>query len=559
MKKKKNIHIKWLIFCLSFIVMGIFPISLLIYSKYRDQKQIIAVYKSNQNKLFEKIQKTIDLNYNRIFSDLEFLAQSCFLNKFLSTNSDLETLKSNWQLFSKTSGLYDQIRYIDKTGQEVIRVNYNKGTPVSVQNEFLQNKSDRYYFSMLKDLPAYTIVISPCDLNIENKEIETPIKPMIRFSLPLYDDSNNFIGAIILNYFGQILINDINSEILIDTELYILNQNKYILSGPKENQLWGFMYTDKKDYTFDKLFDVNSQLFLNSKGELFNFRNKLLRSEKIDFKSSYPKLHIIENSYSLHFMEPWWQIITIGFENTKENVYLSIIGQFWIILILYLLISLFLSILVAWQYSRRIEAEKKTTAYQNTMYKIINTLEITSSYKDDDTGNHIKRVCEYSNILSNNLGLSFDQVDLITEFASLHDIGKIGIPDNILKKPAKLTEPEWEIMKKHVLIGYNMIKKMDFHKTAEHIILYHHENWDGSGYINGLKEFQIPIEARIVSLADVYDALRSRRVYKEPFSHESATKIIKSESGKKFDPQIVAIFLEKNIDFLNISIKYSDQ
>ncbi len=146
----------------------------------------------------------------------------------------------------------------------------------------------------------------------------------------------------------------------------------------------------------------------------------------------------------------------------------------------------------------------------------------------------------------------------IKELASLHDIGKIGIPDKILKKPGPLNEEEWDIMRTHVAIGHKILSDLEFDEKADNIALYHHENWDGSGYLNQLEHENIPLEARIVALADVYDALRSTRCYKKEIAHDAAVKIIKNESGKKFDPYLVTIFLKYQKEFMKISIKLAD-
>ncbi|MGL5099567.1 MAG: HD domain-containing phosphohydrolase, partial [Fusobacteriaceae bacterium] len=187
---------------------------------------------------------------------------------------------------------------------------------------------------------------------------------------------------------------------------------------------------------------------------------------------------------------------------------------------------------------------------------MITSLEIASSYNDDGTGQHIVRVAKYAELLGKRLNLSSSMVKDIAQYASLHDIGKIGIPDSILRKPGKLTPEEIVTMREHSNIGYKLVKNSGLGKTAENLVRFHHERWDGKGYPVGLKGVKIPIEARIVALADVYDALRQKRSYKEPYTHEEAVQIITSDSEVFFDPEIVEIFLKHNKEFEEIYNNY---
>lgn len=187
---------------------------------------------------------------------------------------------------------------------------------------------------------------------------------------------------------------------------------------------------------------------------------------------------------------------------------------------------------------------------------LVESFEAANEFNDEDTGNHILRVNLYSKFLAEKLKCHKKFINEIGEYASLHDIGKIGIPDSILKKPGKLSPYEFEEMKKHVLFGKKLVDKMQLGPIAQNIALYHHERWNGKGYYYGLKNEEIPLEARIVALTDVYDALRQKRVYKNGFSHEEAIEIIKKERGQHFDPTLVDIFLKFNEEFNKIFIEH---
>ena len=164
--------------------------------------------------------------------------------------------------------------------------------------------------------------------------------------------------------------------------------------------------------------------------------------------------------------------------------------------------------------------------------------------RDSDTEGHTRRVVEISLKLARALGISEGELMQIRRGAMLHDIGKIGIPDDILRKPGKLTEEEWDIMRKHPVYAYNMISPIEYLRPALDIPYCHHERWDGTGYPRGLKEKEIPLSARLFSVADVYEALISDRPYRKAWTKEKALEYIRDESGTYFDPNIVEVFLE---------------
>jgi two-component system response regulator RpfG len=179
-------------------------------------------------------------------------------------------------------------------------------------------------------------------------------------------------------------------------------------------------------------------------------------------------------------------------------------------------------------------------------------------YRDEDTGNHILRMAKYSRAIAEYLGLSKADCDEIEYASPMHDIGKIGIPDNILLKPGKLSADEWELMKQHTVIGHGILVDSEsrFIQTGSTIALSHHERYDGTGYPYGLIGEEIPLPARIVAVADVYDALRSTRPYKPAWPREDAISYISKQAGKHFDPACVEAFLKQleHIDEIETSL-----
>ncbi|HHJ13006.1 MAG TPA: HD domain-containing protein [Gammaproteobacteria bacterium] len=166
-------------------------------------------------------------------------------------------------------------------------------------------------------------------------------------------------------------------------------------------------------------------------------------------------------------------------------------------------------------------------------------------YRDEDTGNHVLRMARYSRLIAEQLGLSNADCETIELAAPMHDIGKIGVPDHILRKPGRLTHAEFEIMKQHTVFGYEILKDSpsQYLQTGAVIALNHHERFNGTGYPNRLGGREIPLVARIVSVADAYDALTSERPYKNAWPSEKAVDYIESQRGRFFDPEIVRAFV----------------
>ena len=224
-----------------------------------------------------------------------------------------------------------------------------------------------------------------------------------------------------------------------------------------------------------------------------------------------------------------------------------------------------------------LEAEVARRMAENDLIQqvSIRALAHLAEIRDPETGNHILRTQAYVRLLASALAghprfaetLSPDYIDLLSRSAPLHDIGKVGIPDHILLKPGKLTPEEWVIMQRHAELGANLIKTVqreigtantDFLNYAYQIALSHHERWDGSGYPQGLAGDAIPLSARLMAVADVYDALTSRRVYKLALTHANAIAFMQVERGRHFDPDILDCMLKLTTDFQDIARCFAD-
>lgn len=185
----------------------------------------------------------------------------------------------------------------------------------------------------------------------------------------------------------------------------------------------------------------------------------------------------------------------------------------------------------------------RTIMLEEAIHEGIVMLASAAEQKDDCTGDHIHRILELTHDICSELGLSNEEAFNISSFSMVHDVGKINIPDYILNKQGVLDDSEWEIMKSHTTAGEKILGDKPFYQTAREIARSHHENWDGTGYPDGLKGEKIPFAARVVAVADVFDALVSARPYKDPWPLDKTIDTIIDMSGKKFDPEIVTAFV----------------
>lgn len=206
------------------------------------------------------------------------------------------------------------------------------------------------------------------------------------------------------------------------------------------------------------------------------------------------------------------------------------------------------------------EVKKATAEIQARERETVMRLAKAAEYRDPETGAHILRMANYSYVIARNLGLPEDLQDMILQAAPMHDLGKLGTPDHILLKPGRLTSDEMEIMKRHASDGHEILKgsTSPMLQMAARIALAHHEKYDGSGYPNGIKGADTPLEARIVAVADVFDALTSERPYKKAWEIEKAVDLIKEGSGTHFDPDCVKAFFQDWEAILAIKNQYQD-
>jgi len=207
------------------------------------------------------------------------------------------------------------------------------------------------------------------------------------------------------------------------------------------------------------------------------------------------------------------------------------------------------------------EVKKATAEIRMREREAILRLSLAAEYRDPETGNHLKRMARYSELIARGLGLPESECELVLEAAPMHDIGKVGIPDRILLKPGKLTDDEYMQMQRHAEIGYQILagSGSPLIRTAAIIAYTHHEKWNGSGYPRGMKETEIPLYGRIIAVADVFDALTSIRPYKKSWTIDEATALLRREADAHFDPNCVKALLEQLPEAVAIKQRYQDE
>lgn len=260
----------------------------------------------------------------------------------------------------------------------------------------------------------------------------------------------------------------------------------------------------------------------------------------------HPLEMLVDNAKQAYHMQ---QPVAVDQYKTRE--FTSVADEF----------NLFNSEVIAHQEELSVKNEmllKLNNEIESTLRETVYTMGVIEEQRSKETANHTKRVALYSQLLAQKLGMSEEDVDLITAASPLHDIGKLGVPDNILFKPGGFNPEERKVMENHPRIGFEMLKhsERDILVAAGIIAYQHHERWDGHGYPRGLRGEEIHVYGRIIALADVFDALYSPRVYKEAWNIDRVIDLMKDERGKHFEPALVDIFLDHVDEFVAIYNQY---
>lgn len=558
-----------------------------LYSRFLDIDQQHQISTS-----IESARSLIHRDMEHIASSLSYIQSSLAIQNYVNKGDEVTRNEVAYALYNliDTRRIYDQARLIGANGRELVRVNQEAEGPVIIEDDYLQDKSKRYYFQEGSKTPSGTIYMSPMDLNMEYGSVEYPLSPVIRFSRSLHDKQGEFQGMVLLNYHGAEILSKFETLMAsIPGEAMLVNKLSFWLYNRDHSLEWGNVLGHNQSFA-----SMHPEIW----SEMQQQKSGVLRSGDTTF--TYLTINPFSESSSSALQqgsgdESHWTIIVARNDIKVPTLLTESLPHAYPLLIVYPIV-----LLLIWFWAKASAAQE--LAEQNLLelnqtlenkvqartreLQVIKDITVLSmatlaETRDEETGLHIKRTQlfvkrlaqelqkhpKYSSVLDN------ESVRLIYKSAPLHDIGKVGIPDDILLKPGKLTDDEFEVMKQHPVIGVNAFKESismmetelpgsqapEFLLYAKQIINYHHEKWDGSGYPEGLKGEDIPLPARIMMVADVFDAISCQRVYKRAFGKEETFKIMKQSCGTFFDPDIYQVFENIREEFWDIRNRLSDE
>lgn len=380
---KINSGNKWFTFLIFLIAISILNSVILRYFYVQDVSKANLLLETNELNNIKVQQKIIQTEYEQIISDLFYLSNCNALQNILRNQDEgfLQQIEKDFLIFSQKKKIYDQIRYIDQAGNEIIRINYNNGHPSIVPEQDLQNKANRYYFQETISLDKGELFLSPFDLNIEGEEIEIPLKPMIRFATPVFDQKGEKQGILVLNYLGNIILNRLKTGMEnTPGQIMVLNPEGHWILGLDPDLEWGFMYEDKKDLvlkTYDPVAHTNiykaEQGQFHTKNGLFSFLtiHHFLQPSESGLGKIQPFSHEKATNEAAQY---YWKIVSLVPRDELYKISQYLINSY----IEIYLISLIVSGLLLWfsidQYFKRKSALKKIEEYAtyDTMTDLLN-------------------------------------------------------------------------------------------------------------------------------------------------------------------------------------------
>ena len=457
--------------------------------------------------------------------EVEYFSGLAMLEKAIVSNDYAPLDDVFMQLMRRKSSIM-HIRILNLAGQEIFRVDDRLDAPTRIPNAELQNKSSRYYTKELLETPLDHTYMSPIDLNVEHGVIEKNHRPVLRVAKKIVNhETQEILGALVFNYNLNRLFQIVSASIPDQMDWYLIDENGQFIVNPDTSKLY-CLQLGCSAFHDGQVFNSKNRNYYH--GHLASVVN--IKSEAGVKGTDFQLIVNYKPNYEPELTTPQ-SVLMVLLTNTLWWIVLFITG-----------VVLILCCALYERYQQQFIDTINREKMKSVLESVTQMLERLNENDDPTTGRHVQRVAVYSRLMAEHLALDKQLIADIYQFASLHDIGKISTPDHILKKPGKLDAQEWQVMQQHVENGYQLLHEFNLSPVAENIARFHHERWDGNGYPRRIAGEDIPIEARIVSLVDCFDALRSERPYKKAFSFEKSQVIINELKGSAFDPNLVDLF-----------------
>lgn len=575
-------------------------VGIIIFSSYYSSKKAMLHHASTIMNTISDFALDKSQNYMKIAKDAANLTQQLEAKDVVSSENQSLMIKYFYEQL-QINKQFSSIYYANKNGDFIMLLRLKDG--YLFKHTFKQN-NERISKKVTYDTKLENILSTVTQKDTFDPRERTWFKravdekkliwtnPYVFFTLqtlgittasPIYNDQNIIDGVVGVDIEIKELSNFItNLKISENSKVFMMDQNTNMIAFPKLSTI---QYNkDQQSYTLNSIHTIGDPIALKSyqktmeKTSTKNIDKKIFSSFSID-DTNYLSLFLPMQSNGINWIIGMYLPEDDYLGDIKTNQQINI-GMTLIIGLIFLLISYFIarSIISPINKLRKMahslkELDLNIPPLQPTMYIELNEtieasnkmkeslkkaytdtlfrLALASEFKDLDTASHIKRIGLYSVEIARELGLQKDQLYILKHASAMHDIGKLGIDDSILLKKAKLNASERKEVEKHSELGAMLLKNptSEIMEEARKIALYHHEKWDGNGYPRGLKEQEIPLYARIVAVADVFDALVSKRCYKEAYSEKKAKALILEGKGTHFDPQCIEAF-EKTFDKL---------
>lgn len=519
------------------------------YHSIQDQRELVE---KRQHQAISTMHRELVVHIQKVSQDLMLLAEDPRFRTFISGEwKNRGEVISEWIDFMQISGNYQHVSFINLIGEEVVRVNTQEGIAYGVSDVHLKNIGESLFYQEASQVRKNYIYFS----SIEATQIDSKGNDF-NAAVSLYDFNGYRKGLFQLNYRTERLTAMMEDHAQIfNTNLMLIQEDGQVLCSDQgecsKNQV------DPNELEIAKILTnpEDSGQFETPNG-LYTFErlapDRLGKEAGIRMSLNDEEWVLIAHAVPADFpflngMSNWQNGLLAGLADLRQ----------------YGLIGLLAALLFAEFRRHRQEKEenkrvsdqkiaKISTQYQDLMDALVDMLEQASVVNSKEQTKHGVRVAEYAELLANHLRCEAGFVQDLKTYAPIHDIGKIGIRESVLAKKGKLTQEEFNEVTQHVQIGYNLIKHLNLGVVAENLVLYHHERWDGNGYLHGLEAEQIPLEARIMAVVDNYDALRMDKPQRRGMDHPTAIRILVEGKGTQYDPKLMEIVEKHQGEFYQI-------